>query len=302
MLPGPVNDSKNNTGLKELPAVSPPFIWYPYAASPEFPELGTGGRNAMAGPIYYPEFYPKETRMPDYYNGKLIFYDWIRGWVKAVTMNEKGDFEKMEPFIPNIKLNSPIDMEMGPDGKIYILEYGTGWFTKNPDAGLSRIDFNAGNRLPVASISIDNISGALPFEVNVSAAGSTDPDKDSITYVWHFGKDVKPSKEAGMRYRFDQAGDYEIYVEVKDDKGGVARSESKFVYAGNETPRVNIELPDNPNFYFPGKPVKYKVTVNDKEDGGVIDPSLLYVKVDYVSGPDKAQVGGSPDRQFINGG
>jgi hypothetical protein len=50
-----------------------------------FPELGTGGRNAMAGPIYYPEFYPKETRMPDYYNGKLIFYDWIRGWVKAVT-------------------------------------------------------------------------------------------------------------------------------------------------------------------------------------------------------------------------
>jgi len=293
----PVNDSKNNTGLKELPAVSPPFIWYPYAASPEFPELGTGGRNAMAGPIYYPEFYPKETRMPDYYNGKLIFYDWIRGWVKAVTMNEKGDFEKMEPFIPNIKLNSPIDMEMGPDGKIYILEYGTGWFTKNPDAGLSRIDFNAGNRVPVAKINIDNITGALPFEVNVSAEGSADPDKDSISYVWHFGKDVKPSKEAGMRHRFDQAGDYEIYVEVKDDKGGVARSESKFVYAGNETPRVNIELPDNPNFYFPGKPVKYKVTVNDKEDGGAIDPSSLYVKVDYVSGEDKAQVVG---HQIVN--
>jgi len=133
--------------------------------------------------------------------------------------------------------------------------------------------------------------------VNVSAEGSADPDKDSISYVWHFGKDVKPSKEAGMRHRFDQAGDYEIYVEVKDDKGGVARSESKFVYAGNETPRVNIELPDNPNFYFPGKPVKYKVTVNDKEDGGAIDPSSLYVKVDYVSGEDKAQVVG---HQIVN--
>ncbi len=288
----PINTSHNNTGLKELPAVARPFIWYPYAVSPDFPELGTGGRNAMAGPVYYPEFYPKETRMPDYYQGKLMFYDWIRGWVKAVTMNEQGDFIKMEPIFEDFKLNSPIDMEMGPDGKIYILEYGTGWFTRNADAAISRIDYNGGNRVPKAAIKVDNMTGALPFEVNVSAEGSTDPDKDSISYVWHFGKEVKETKEAVTRYRFDKAGDYEIYVEVKDDKGGVARSESKAIYAGNETPRVSIELPDNPNFYFPGKPVKYKVTVNDKEDGAVIDPAGIYVKVDYVSGPDKAQVVG----------
>ena len=34
-------------------------------------------------------------------------------------------------------------MEVGPDGKFYLLEYGTGWFSKNPDAGLSRIDYIA---------------------------------------------------------------------------------------------------------------------------------------------------------------
>ena len=139
----PKNHSRNNTGLVDLPPAQPAFIWYPYAISPDFPDLGTGGRNAMAGPVYYTDLFPDSTRYPDYYNGKLFIYDWIRGWIKAVTLQPNGDFEQMEPFMEHIKLNNCIDMEVGPDGKLYLLEYGTGWFTKNADAGLSRIDFNA---------------------------------------------------------------------------------------------------------------------------------------------------------------
>ena len=81
----PVNNSRNNTGLTNLPPAQPAFIWYPYDASPDFPEVGTGGRNAMAGPVYYTDMFPKETRLPDYYNGKLFIYDWIRGWIKTVN-------------------------------------------------------------------------------------------------------------------------------------------------------------------------------------------------------------------------
>jgi cytochrome c len=33
----PMNTSPNNTGKTELPPVSPPFVWYPYAESPDFP-------------------------------------------------------------------------------------------------------------------------------------------------------------------------------------------------------------------------------------------------------------------------
>jgi cytochrome c len=138
----PENHSPNNTGLTELPPAQPAFIWYPYAVSPEFPELGTGGRNAMAGPVYYTDMYPEATRYPDYYNGKLFIYDWIRGWIKAVTLQPNGDFEQMEPFMQHTVLHNCIDMEAGPDGRIYLLEYGTAWFQKNPDAGLSRIDYS----------------------------------------------------------------------------------------------------------------------------------------------------------------
>ncbi len=46
--------------------------------------------------------------------------------------------------MPSTKFNASIDMELGSDGKIYVLEYGKGWFTKNPDAALSRIDYSSG--------------------------------------------------------------------------------------------------------------------------------------------------------------
>jgi cytochrome c len=271
--------------------VSPAFIWYPYATSTDFPELGTGGRNAMAGPVYYPEFYPKETRFPDYYANKMFFYDWMRGWVKALTLDAKGDFYKMEPVMENIKFNSPIDMEMGPDGKIYVLEYGTGWFTKNPDAGLVRIDFNKGNRKPVAIFKVDKTSGALPMTVKVSADGSLDPDHDKVTYIWHYGSKTKTTTEPNTTLQMTTAGDYNMYVEVKDDKGLSNKSTAVNVYAGNEAPKVGIQL-EGGSMYIPGQPVKYKVTVNDKEEGTKLDPANLFVKVDYISGMDKAQTVG----------
>lgn len=137
----PANDSKNNSGLNILPPAQPALIWYPYLDSKEFPELGNGGRSAMAGPVYHNEFYPKETRYPDYYNNKLFFYDWMRGWIKLVSFKSNGKYESIEDFLPSTSFESPIDMEVGPDGRIYILDYGRGYYSNNPKAGLSRIDY-----------------------------------------------------------------------------------------------------------------------------------------------------------------
>jgi glucose/arabinose dehydrogenase len=137
----PVNNSKNNTGIKELPPATPAFIWYPYNLSPDFPQMGTGGRTAMAGPVYYADMFPGKKGLPDYYNGKLFIYEWMRNFIKVITMQPNGDFYKMEPFMDSTKLAGPVDMELGPDGKLYILEYGLGWFSKNKDCGLYRVDF-----------------------------------------------------------------------------------------------------------------------------------------------------------------
>jgi len=287
----PINDSRNNTGLRELPPAQPAFIWYPYAASPDFPEVGTGGRNAMAGPVYYTDLFPDSTRLPDYYNGKLIIYEWMRSWMKAVTMLPNGDFDKMEPFAPGVKMNSVIDMEVGPDGKLYLLEYGTGWFQKNPDAGLARIDYIAGNRAPVVTgVIVDKTSGLLPFTVRATA-DARDPEKGKLSYEWDLGNGTKKqTTEPQLNYTYTSAGDFNITVEVKDDQGATAKSNAVSVYAGNEEPVVSIQLKGgNKSFYLPGVPVGYSVAVKDN-DTAAIDPANLYVAVDYVEGFDKSAV------------
>ena len=286
----PVNESKNNTGLRELPPAQPAFIWYPYGASPDFPQVGTGGRNAMAGPVYYTDMFPKETRLPDYYNGKLFVYDWIRGWIKVVTMQPNGDFDKMEPFFSTLKVNSLIDMEVGPDGRLYLLEYGTGWFTKNPDAGLARIDYNSGNRAPqITTFTVDKTSGKLPFTVKATVAAN-DPEKDKITYNWNFGNGVtKQTTEPQISYTYTTPGDYNISVTAKDNNGDSTSSDKFSVYAGNNVPVVSIALnATNKTFFLPGSPVKYSVTVSDPNDTSAFDPANLFVSVEYVEGYDKA--------------
>ncbi|MBG9374758.1 ThuA domain-containing protein [Panacibacter sp. DH6] len=286
----PINNSRNNTGLTELPEVSPPFIWYPYGNSHDFPQVGAGGRNAMAGPVYYTDLYPDSTRLPDYYNGKLIMYDWIRGWIKAVSMLPNGDFDKMEPFMEHIKLANCIDMEVGPDGRLYLLEYGTGWFSKNADAGLSRIDYNGGNLAPkIADVQIDKTTGVLPFAVKLNVT-ATDPEKEKLSYVWDLGNGTtKETTEPSLDYTYNAAGDFKISVSVKDEKGAVTKSDAIDVYAGNETPEVQIALTSgNRSFYLPGEPINYKVTVTDPKDTSKFDPANLFVSVDYAEGFDKA--------------
>jgi glucose/arabinose dehydrogenase/cytochrome c551/c552/type 1 glutamine amidotransferase len=284
----PQNTSRNNTGLQSLPPAQPAFIWYPYAASPDFPQVGTGGRNAMAGPVYYTDMFPADTRLPDYYNKKLFIYDWIRGWIKVVTMRPNGDFDKMEPFMEHMKLSNLIDMEVGPDGKLYLLEYGTGWFQKNPDAGLSRIDYNGGNLSPkVSNLTVNKTSGVLPLTIKASV-DAVDLEKDKLTYTWHIGDSTKETTEPRLEYTISKAGDYPVSVVVSDDKKASTKSEVIGVYAGNEAPTVAIAIAGNQTFYFPGKPVSYSVKVEDKDDPSQPDMSNLVVSADYLEGSDRA--------------
>jgi cytochrome c len=85
------NSSRLNTGAVDLPEAQPAMIWYPYGTSPEFPMLGSGGRTSMAGPVFYRgQFADVDGRFPSFFNGKLFIYDWMRHWIKVVTMNHKG--------------------------------------------------------------------------------------------------------------------------------------------------------------------------------------------------------------------
>ncbi len=239
----PINNSRNNTGLKELPPAQSAFIWYPYGASKEFPQVGSGGRTAMAGPAYYTDMYPKATRLPAYYDKKVFFYDWIRGWIKILTLLPNGDLDKMEPFMAGTKFNSAIDMETGPDGRIYVLEYGSGWFSKNKDAGLARIDYNTGNRAPeIANITASKAYGKLPLPVVFKVIAS-DPENDKLTYTWDLGNGIKKhTLKPALAYTFTKKAKYNISVEVTDEQGATTKSKIISVLAGSDSELLKNKL------------------------------------------------------------
>lgn len=288
----PLNNSRNNTGLVELPKAMPAYVFYPYVDSQEFPQVSTGGRNAMAGPAYYSDLYNGPNALPAYYDGKVIIYDWMRGWMKAVSLFPNGDFNKMEPFASDIDVNNLIDMEVASDGRIYLLEYGSGWFTKNEDSGLGYIEYNGGNRPPLVSgISVDKTSGSLPLSITLKAE-ARDRENDDLTYIWDLGKNVyRETKEPTFTYSYEEAGEYIVSVEVKDNKEASTESETIAIVAGNTRPEVNVTLVGgNSSFFVPGKAVNYKVEVSDADDKENINRDNIFVSVDYMSGMDKASL------------
>lgn len=294
----PSNTSPNNTGLETLPPAQSAFIWYPYGESPEFPLVGTGGRNAMAGPVYYREdFSGAERAFPKYYDGKLFTYDWMRGWIMSVTMDEQGNFASMERFMPSYKFSNPMDMVFADNGDLYMLEYGSGWFSQNDDARLIRIEYNDGNRLPKIQLTADKRGGSLPLSVALSAAGTTDPDADDLQYTWEITSDNGFSKtlnEPDISLTLDQEGVYKVLLTVDDGAGGTS-TESLELIAGNEAPELELVLsPGNRTFFAPDQSIQYEVKVTDKEDGTLgagIAPERVAVNIDYFpEGYDKVQI------------
>ena len=270
----PVNRSPNNTGLNELPSARGAFIWYPYGPSAEFPIVGSGGRAAAAGPVFHRDDFRGAARpFPQYYDGKLFIYEFMRHWIMAVTMNANGDFVSMERFMPTEKFSAPIEMEFAPNGDMYLLEYGTAWFQGNPDARLVRIEYNAGNRKPIVAAAVDKPTGALPMRVALSSAGTIDLDEDSLRYLWTItrrdGSVVRRLTQANPSFTLTRPGAYTASLTVTDAKGARSTAEVPIV-AGNEPPEVDIDLVDgNRYFFFPGIPVRYAASVTDREDGSL---------------------------------
>jgi cytochrome c len=267
---GPINDSPNNTGRTKLPPFNKSLVWYPYDESSEFPIVGIGGRNAMAGPVYHYDMYTHaQHRFPEYYDEKLFMYDWMRNWIIAVTLDENGDLQRLEPFLDSFDFSKIIDMEMGHDGNLYILEYGSDWFAANPDATLSRINYAEGNRAPVARITADETVGAAPFTVQFSADGSFDYDEgDELSYAWSFTGAEEESEEVAPSFTFEEAGIYDVKVTVTDGEGD-SDVQDITIRVGNQRPEVEIAMSSNASFYFDNEPIEYSVKVSDKEDGSL---------------------------------
>jgi cytochrome c len=277
-----------------LPPVVQPDVWYSYNPSDTlFPELfenavGGNGIGPMAGPAYqFESGNPSQFKWPSYYNGQPLFYEWSRDYVKEMRLNKPNggrltDIRQVNipqaptfivPGTDDHPVDNPMDMEFGPDGALYTIQYGDGFFSLNPDAKLTKINFVRGNRSPVPKVAAAGQPDPnVPLEllltenptVQFSSAGTADPDGDRLTYAWDFNAD----------------GDATLTV---TDRSGRKASASVPIIVGNKTPVVTLTTSPAPGepFQF-GQQVSYTVEVTDDAP---VDCSK--VRVTYILGHDQ---------------
>jgi len=277
----PVNDSPNNTGLIELPPAKPATMFWTYDQQDYFPELYGGG--AMAGPRYeYDPGNPSPTKFPEWFDGRRFFYDWTTNWIQTTRFDEDLTTPVgMQRFLPNEFFSKPMDLEFGPDGSLYVLEYGNGWGSSNDDAGLYRIDYVEGNRQPRVRATASADSGGLPLTVQFDASETTDPDGDTLQFAWDFDGDGNTDATgATSSHTYTTAGNFQPRVTVTDGNGGSA-IQNLSVVAGNTRPVVTFETPIDGRFAEFGESIPFKVTVADPEDGPI---DCTKVRVTYSLG------------------
>ncbi|MFF0689228.1 PQQ-dependent sugar dehydrogenase [Streptomyces albogriseolus] len=273
----PRNTSPRNTGLTDLPPAQP--AWIPYDGG-SVPEFGTGSESPMGGPVYrYDADSASDVKFPEEYDGDFFAGEFGRRWIKRIETGGDGTVQSVNAFPWNG--TQVMDMAFGPDGALYVLDYGTGYFNGDHNSALYRIEHVTGGRAPVAQATADITSGVAPLEVAFSSAGTTDPDGDTLSYAWTFG-DGATSTAADPSHTYTANGQYTATVKVTDPTGRSATASVR-ITVGNTAPTVRIDTPADGRIYDFGAAIPFRVTVTDPEDGAV---DCSRVKVTFVIGHD----------------
>ncbi|MGI5292170.1 lectin [Nonomuraea polychroma] len=273
---GPTNNSFRNTGLATLPPAKPAWIRYAGdAGSP--PEFGSGSESPMGGPVYrYDPNLNSAIKFPQALDGRYFAGEYGRRWIKAIEVKSDGTYGEISAF--PWSGTQVMDMAFGPDGALYVLDYGTG----NNNQALYRIEhIGNANRNPIAKASADKTSGPAPLTVNFSSAGSSDPEGGALTYSWHFG-DGTTSTAANPSKTYTVNGTYTATLTVRDPQG-LPGTANVIVNVGNTAPTVSLTTPAEGQLFSFGDTVPYQVTVSDPEDGTI---DCTGVTVAYFLGHD----------------
>ena len=143
-----------------------------------------------------------------------------------------------------------MDMQFGADGAFYLLTYGDGFFTQNPDAGMYRWEYVKGQRAPQAEIGATPTNGSAPLHRAFSSEGSRDPDPgDSIRFAWDFdGDGTVDSTDPNPTHVYTANGVYTAKLTVTDSSGKTD-SKTTVITVGNTAPTITINTPLDGDFF-----------------------------------------------------
>lgn len=280
----PVNTSVFNTGSMSLPPAQSALMSFG-GRRPNGTQLW---KCLLAGFRY--DFDPNpsldQQRLPIEFDDAFFFMDFNSSNIYVVNLDANGNviqddstLSGLPRLAPSVFPNSSegfIDMELGPDGKIYILAYGFPFGSNSgPLVGrLYRVDYTGitTNSPPVIQLSATPTNGDLPLTVDFSTAGTVDPDGDSpLTYEWDFDGDGNPdSTDPNPTQVFTNAGTFNVQLRVSDGNPDNGLSiKNVTIYAGNNLATFTLNNPVPGGLFNWGDDVNIDIAVQDQEDGAV---------------------------------
>jgi cytochrome c len=133
----PANNSVWNKGLKTLPPARPTTV---------IPDAFRNSKLRTApitGPYYlYDGDLNSSVKLPPHFNRKWFVTDYTAGNMYVFDVDDAGEkVTGYQPFLNGRIFNGPVDFRQGPDGALYVVNYGFENFTTGNNTSIMKISY-----------------------------------------------------------------------------------------------------------------------------------------------------------------
>jgi PKD repeat protein len=207
---------------------------------------------------------------PQQYQHVVFFGDYNRQDIEAVAFDSSYSVEISDTVFDS-SAGTIADLQEGPDGDLYYVSIFEGTFTKIAPVGPFA---------PTAVATASHNAGKAPLTVQFSAAGSSDPYGQALSYSWDFGDGSPVATTANPSHIYTTNGTYTATLTVSDgSQSGTATAQ---VFVGHNAPNVTITSPTVTAQYNAGDTITFSGTATDQTDG-VLPASAYTWQVDFYN-------------------
>ncbi|MBK7874690.1 MAG: PQQ-dependent sugar dehydrogenase [Planctomycetes bacterium] len=206
----------------------------------------------IAGPVYRGATFPPE------YVGRLFVADFAVGWLSSLELDAAGQVVAEHPFALAPEFTAVSDLDVGPDGALYLALHHPGEVWRVRWAG-------SANAPPLSRASAAPTLGPAPLAVQFTGSTSLDLDQgpQPLSFHWDFG-DGASSTAPDPQHVYTTRGRFEARLDVHD---GVETSSATTLVEVGTRPVITRFSPPAQAAYGAGETIPFTCAATDLEDG-----------------------------------
>lgn len=221
--------------------------------------------NCIIGGVFY-----NGTNFPSNYQGAYFIGNFDNGeayetdnWIHALSFDTSNTLQQLLP-LDSTAMGVTCIAENPINGYLYYASYV---------GSIREIKYASANQAPQANVSQVVYWGKSPLAIRLDATSSSDPEKDSLTYIWDFG-DNSPVETGNVVNHTFNAPDTAIHTVTATltvtDTHGLGSMKTVLISLNNTPPIIKSTSVDSTLIYENKVPLLVVLSANiqDKESDG----------------------------------